>query len=266
MIKVQKGAEPQILQTNKSKWTADLLALVHQYQSYDKIPQKEKESATKFYRHPDIQTALKSSNGLAKCVYCESLVNLTSPCTIDHYFPKSLYPSKTFEWENLFACCSLCNMAKGNFDTGKQLFIHPVSDDPEDFLTFENIMYVPKTGTGVGYQKAQNVIEACNLQRIPLIQEHSLFLIAFIGCREAIKENLEKYSGYQNETYKIQVLSKILSTLNGLKNEASNDAKYSGFIRHLLRKTDIIGKAVTLVNLHKSDVGLADDFDWGFVF
>lgn len=266
MIKVQKGTEPQILQTNKSRWTTDLLGLVHRYHSYDKIPQKEKDSATKFYRHPDIQAALKNCNGLAKCVYCESLIDLTSPCSIEHYYPKSLYPNRTFEWENLFTCCSLCNTAKGDFDTGKQPFVHPVIDNPEDYLTFRNIMYVPKSTTGVEHQKAQNVIDQCNLQRRPLIYEHSQILIAFVGCCDAIKENLEKFSSHQRESCRISDLSKILSTLCGLKKEASNDAKYSGFMRYLLRDYEVIRNAVALVNQHKSELGLIDDFDWGFDF
>ena len=87
MIRIQKLPEPQILLTNKSKWTTDLLNLVSQYQSYDKIPQKEKDVATKNYRHSEILATLKGCNGLAKCVYCESSVDLTSPSTIEHYHP-----------------------------------------------------------------------------------------------------------------------------------------------------------------------------------
>lgn len=266
MIRIQKGAEPQILLSNKSKWTTDLLNLVSKYHSYDKIPQKAKDAATKFYRHPEIQTALKGANGLAKCVYCESSVDLTSPCTIEHYHPKSLYPNETFEWDNLFACCGLCNSSKNDFDTYKQPFIHPENEDPEDFLTFEDMMYVPKFKTGIECQKAENVIVQCNLQRTPLIQEHAQIMISFVNCCNAIKENLEKYSTYERESSKISVLSKIYGVLCGLKKESSNEAKYSGFMRYLLRKSETVKSAVDLVNQHKSDVGLTNDFDWGFVF
>ena len=264
MIKVQKGAEPAILQSNKSRWTTDLLNLVSQHGSYDQIPKNEKDAATSHYRDPEILKALMDSNGLAKCVYCESSVDLTSPCNIEHFHPKSVYPRETFEWDNLFTCCSLCNSTKNDFDTYKQPFIHPENEDPEFFLTFDDIMYVPKFKTGIGFDKAENVIIQCNLQRTPLIQEHCRVLIAFLGCCDSIKENIEKHSKYVKISSKIQSLSKIHATLEGLKTEASKEAKYAGFMRYLLRKYRVIDDAVKLVNQNKSYLGLSADFDWGF--
>ena len=266
MIRIQKGLEPQILLTNKLKWTTDLLNLVNQYQSYDKIPQKEKESVTKNYRHSEIQATLKGCNGIAKCVYCESSVDLTSPSTIEHYHPKSLYPNETFEWDNLFACCGLCNSSKNDFDTYKQPFIHPENEEPENFLTFEDMMYVPKFKVGTEYQKAENVITKCDLQRTPLIRAHAEILYSFRKSCEALKEKIEDYAGYVQEQRKKKCVCKVYSFLCELKEESSSEALYSGFMRYLLRKNETIKKAVSLVNQHKSDVGLTNDFDWGFVF
>ncbi len=266
MIRIQKLPEPQILLTNKSKWTTDLLNLVSQYQSYDKIPQKEKDVATKNYRHSEILATLKGCNGLAKCVYCESSVDLTSPSTIEHYHPKSLYPNETFEWKNLFVCCGLCNLSKNDYDTCNQPFIHPENERPEDFLTFEDMMYVPKFKAGIERQKAENVITRCNLQRLPLIRAHAEILYSFRKSCDAMKEKLDDYAEYVQEQKKKTCISKVYSFLCELKEESSSAALYSGFMRYLLRKNEVVKVAVSLVNQHKSEVGLTNDFDWGFAF
>lgn len=265
MIRIRKGTEPQILQVNKSRWTSDLLNLVDQNHSYAQIPQKEKDSATRYYRHPEIQEALKNSNGLAKCVYCESFVDLTSHCSIEHFYPKSVYPKETFEWDNLFPCCSWCNSSKGDFDTGRQPFVHPEKEDPEDFLTFEDMMYVPKSRTGIAGQKAVNVINKCDLQRISLIRAHADILFSFRKSCESLKKVISDYKDYIQEVKKIGCVKKIYSFLSELKREASHDAQYAGFMRYLLRKNEVVQDAVDLINLRKSDIGLSADFDWGFV-
>lgn len=264
MIRVQKGAEPHILQVNKSKWTTDLLNLVSHYQSYAQIPQKEKDSATSYYRHPEIQDALKNENGLAKCVYCESFVDLTSHCSIEHFYPKSVYPKETFVWDNLFPCCSWCNSSKKDFDTYRQPFIHPENDNPEDFLTFEDMMYVPKYKMGVDFQKAENVINECDLQRLSLIRAHADILYSFRKSCISLKKVICDYRGYVQEVKKMECVKNIYSFLNDLKSEASYDSQYAGFMRYLLRKNETIREAVDLINQRKFDIGLSGDFDWGF--
>ena len=39
--------------------------------------------------------------------------------TIEHFYPKSSYPDRAFEWRNLFYCCTRCQAAKKeSFDIG----------------------------------------------------------------------------------------------------------------------------------------------------
>ena len=264
MIRVQKGTEPHILQVNKSKWTTDLLNLVNRYLTYAQIPSKEKVRATSYYRHPEIQDALRNGNGLAKCVYCESLVDLTSHFSIEHFHPKSVYPNETFEWDNLFPCCNLCNSSKSDFDTYRQPFIHPENDNPEDLLTFEDMMYVPAYRTGKEFQKAENVINKCDLQRLSLIRAHAEILYSFRKSCDSLKKVICDYTDYVQEVKKKECLRKVYSFLDELKSEASQDSQYAGFIRYLLRKNEIVKDAVDLINLRKSDIGLSADFDWEF--
>jgi 5-methylcytosine-specific restriction endonuclease McrA len=45
------------------------------------------------------------------CQYCQQVLN-TGDLTLDHVIPRSRGGETT--WENLVACCNLCNNKKGN--------------------------------------------------------------------------------------------------------------------------------------------------------
>ena len=266
MIKVSKVDEPDVLKANKAQWTKDLMALIVKYGSYRDIPQQEKSFAVKNYSHPDISLALKGVHAKAKCVYCEAYVDVTGYATIEHFHPKSLYPNETFEWDNLFVGCSVCNTPKNSFDTGKEPFIHPIIDDPEDYLTFDNLQYVPKHAAGIAYQKAQNVIENCKLQRLALVREHAELLITFLKTRDSLVNKIKNYNEHTRAQKKLEDAAEIFSSLDELNKEAADDAQYAGFIRYLLRKYDAIKQAVAIINAHKVDLGLPDGFIWSFEF
>lgn len=47
------------------------------------------------------------------CSFCDGFpVAVLSVETIEHFYPKSSYPTKAFEWRNLFYCCTRCQAAK----------------------------------------------------------------------------------------------------------------------------------------------------------
>ena len=54
--------------------------------------------------------------------------------SLDHYLPKTLYPSYSISPLNLVPCCSDCNKEKGTRDpnTPNEQFIHPYFDDLND--------------------------------------------------------------------------------------------------------------------------------------
>lgn len=266
MIKINKSNEPQLLKDNKIRWTNDLLNLVKKYGSYNAIPKREKEAAIKYYAHPDIQTALLGGQAKAKCVYCESYVNATGYANIEHYKPKSLYPELTFEWDNLFVGCTLCNIPKNNFDTGKEPFIHPTYDDPEDYLTFEDMIYYPKDSTGLAYQKANNLIKECKLDRIVLVRKHADIQCQFMSNKQMLIEKMNHYNGLKTEPARYQDAADILSSLTVLNSEASDDAEYAGYMRYLLRKSKEVKEAVTIVNNHKDDLDIPSGFIWSFKY
>lgn len=264
MIKVDKGAEPQVLHVNKFTWTSNLMSLVKKYGSYTGIPQKEKDAAIKYYGHPDISSALLGMHARAKCIYCETYTEVSCFANIEHFHPKSLYPKETFDWDNLFVSCSQCNTPKGNFDTVKEPFIHPVNDNPEEYLTFDELQYIPKKPEGIAYLKAKNVIDACNLKRRALVNNHATILMSFLETRYALRDKITEYKGRKTERKKLEDAATMLDSLVVLNSEASDDAQYAGYMRYLLRKYCEIREAVTIINTHKEDLGLPDGFKWSF--
>ena len=266
MINIQKGAEPQVLHDNKTTWTTDLMALVKKYGSYTDIPKNEKDAAIKYYGHPDISSALLGPHAKAKCIYCETYSEVSCFANIEHFHPKSLYPKETFDWDNLFVGCTQCNTPKGNFDTVKEPFIHPINDNPEDYLTFDELQYVPKSSDGVAYLKAKNVIEKCNLKRRALVNNHAIILLSFLGTRYALSDRIAEYKGRKTERKKLEDAAILLDSMTVLNSEASDDAQYAGYMRYLLRKYSEIREAVSIINTHKEDLGLPDGFKWSFSY
>ena len=47
-----------------------------------------------------------------KCAYCESLINASRSQQVEHFKPKSLFPSLAYDWNNYFLACNGCNGAK----------------------------------------------------------------------------------------------------------------------------------------------------------
>lgn len=80
----------------------------------------------------EIKDLLNSScTGRVRCMYCED----SEATDIEHFYPKSRYPLKTFTWENYLLACSNCN---SNYKrtlfplsiTGNPDLINPFEDDP----------------------------------------------------------------------------------------------------------------------------------------
>jgi uncharacterized protein (TIGR02646 family) len=60
---------------------------------------------------------------------------------IDHFWPRSTYPERTFVWDNYLWACSVCNsnLKRDCFeldDAGQPLLINPVDDHPARFMRY----------------------------------------------------------------------------------------------------------------------------------
>lgn len=71
-----------------------------------------------------------------KCVYCEGPINAPRAAHIEHFKPKSLFPSLAYEWTNFFLGCPGCNGAKHNKWPKRGGYIRPDRGDPSRNFAF----------------------------------------------------------------------------------------------------------------------------------
>ncbi len=124
MIRLIKTSPPDALLLNGEAWTATVLEKIAA--GIDPTPTELSR-----YRIPAIKIALlKETNG--KCAYCESKFEHIAYGDVEHISPKSLDPSRIFNWDNLTLACDVCNTNKGNnFPFGEGL-IDPYVKTPSD--------------------------------------------------------------------------------------------------------------------------------------
>jgi 5-methylcytosine-specific restriction endonuclease McrA len=58
-----------------------------------------------------------------KCVYCESVLEVTGYLEVEHYVSKKHAPHLAFEWTNLLPACQRCNNAKSDQDHKQERLI-----------------------------------------------------------------------------------------------------------------------------------------------
>jgi len=153
------------------------------------------------------------------CVYCEARAEKGEfTGHIEHFFDKSSHIDKTFEWSNLFGCCSStkhCGHYKDQVLPGgvkrqynSNLLIKPDKEDPESFLKFrESGKISVRDDLDEHHQKrAEETIRALHLdesslndsrkQQISRFQEKvNAIMMILDSCDEKIfEETLEEYS------------------------------------------------------------------------
>lgn len=88
------------------------------------------------WNQPYIKAALEQMSN-TKCAYCEcDLKKESNYMQVEHFKPKSLFPTLVVEWDNLLPACQRCNGAKRDFYDEVDGLIHPVFDEPREFISF----------------------------------------------------------------------------------------------------------------------------------
>jgi uncharacterized protein (TIGR02646 family) len=129
-----------------------------------------------------VKNGLKAMcSGARRCCYCED-----APADeIEHIAPKSVYPSRTFIWDNYLYVCGLCNGPKGDqfavfrADTGefvtetkppidgRPVLINPRVENPLEYLTLDlkdTFYFHPKGASGTEeHRRGQYTIEVLGL-------------------------------------------------------------------------------------------------------
>lgn len=211
MIKLTKCAKPKILADNATNWTTDLMSFVS---SNTTIPDRIKNK----YNEPEIKNALiQETHG--KCMYCESYISAIAPEHIEHYRPKSIYPDKTFDWENLGLACPWCNTKKNNSFDENCPVVNPYIDNPDEFFISAGTLVCHRPNNC----RAELTELLLELNRPELIESRK-------GRLDAIRPLIDKYCSATNLTIK-QLLKE------NIKTEMADDKPYAMCVRamvHLL--------------------------------
>jgi uncharacterized protein (TIGR02646 family) len=77
-----------------------------------KRAQRRAPTELKGQNHHDLGMALYKVFA-GKCAYCETAVDPNRP-TFDRFWPQSAYPDRAFDWNNLYLCCTDCNLYKSS--------------------------------------------------------------------------------------------------------------------------------------------------------
>ena len=264
MIKTILTNIPQVLHDNHKAWTDELLLLVNQHGGYDKIPKESKDKAVNKYRHSDIQDSVIAMTK-GKCVFCESFIETVDYPNIEHFHPKSLYPEHAFEWGNLFPSCRKCNIPKGNTDTKNTTpLIHPSNDDGEEYFEFKELKIHVKAAAPNRIMAA-NTIKSCDLHRITLSRQYSELQLAFYSVERNLDDIIEHYNTLAQNAAKIKLALQLQNAIDNLKDQSGYFKQYSGFMRHLIRNSPTISSSLQIINLHKEELGLSADYDFGWV-
>ncbi|BCH63274.1 hypothetical protein RvVAT039_04900 [Agrobacterium vitis] len=139
MIKLSKGAIPAVLINNAASWTNIVV---------DKTARGEKPTDTEKgrYRHADVKAALVVETH-GKCAYCESKLRHITYGDVEHVTPKSIDPSRWFDWTNLTLACDVCNTEKGNYMGDHDSFVDPYTVDPETQFWHMGPTIFPRPGS-----------------------------------------------------------------------------------------------------------------------
>ena len=222
MIKLKKTDEPGVLTKHGQEWTQTILM---------KIANKTMPTPTEKtrYRHTEIKASLVAETH-GKCAYCESKLQHIHHGDVEHIFPKSLAPEKTFEWDNLTFSCEICNQKKSDKDPLLEHIIDPYLIDPKLHLMFLGSLVFP-LGTSLGICTEAildlNRGPLCearkeHLERVMLIFRTILQKDLPLIVRKSIYDNLLEKEGSSSAAYSAMTASAIAMMREKLPQEFFN--------------------------------------------
>jgi uncharacterized protein (TIGR02646 family) len=226
MIKVERTSKPNILSNHEERWKNQYLNAIDEHENQpDAKSKKNKDAAEKRYNHKEVKSALNKMFA-GKCAYCESQILHIDYGDIEHFYPKSQYSVKCFDWDNLLLACGKCNgkSYKGDkfplSDEGTPLLVNPVNDDPDVYFTFE---FDIDTGTAnvISLNERGEVTESTlGLNRTELVLHRSGIVRLMVGCA------LNAVNGDETAIQLIHELCK-------------KEKEYSAFARSLVKRFNL---------------------------
>jgi uncharacterized protein (TIGR02646 family) len=199
VIAIVRTPEPTVLRKYAVKWLANLEAVL----ADPTASSVQRKKAISRYKHPEVKSALvQLFHG--KCAYCESKITAVTYGQIEHFYPKSLYPKQTFDWQNLLLSCDICN-DKGHKgerfpldDQGQPLLIDP-TDGRSDISEHLRFLWDSVVGSAVVYgldvrgRLVEEIFDLNGLRgRMELVRHRSQYIRRLIAlCMFATDNNGE---------------------------------------------------------------------------
>jgi uncharacterized protein (TIGR02646 family) len=193
-------------------------------------------------------------------VFCECIPDISNFGEIEHFYPKNLYPDKTFEWDNLFWSCKRCNNPKLNYDTLNLPFLHPANDNAELYFFYRDLLIAPIAGTDK-FTDAEATKNTCRLnKRHEIITERSKILQQFYENIQDIEKLLQELIKLSQNTARMERIERLHNKLFYLKSLSASEESYAGFLRYFLRQSSVIQEAIRKINERHKELGLSIPF------
>ena len=244
MIKILKRKKkPNILEVNELIWTNELLAEITKYGTYKKLPDSVKSLVNSRYKHADIKSILFKKKR-TKCAFCETFPTETGFLEVEHFYPKSIYPEKSFEWLNLLPSCKRCNLKKSTLDTKAFPLVKPDEEEPSKYFTYDHIMMkVLDSASDKDKDKGERTISRLELNEYRLIKPRSELLVSLVGFQNELEKTLKEIADSKQMAKKKRIASKVLDSLDQINELKKKGNKHSGFCKHFIENNDVFNLA-----------------------
>ena len=137
-----------------------------------------------------------------RCAYCQSTVGASQPGHVDHFKPKSLFPTLAYDWLNYFLGCERCNTIKRNRWPSEGSYVRPDVGDPSVRFVFSED---GRISAASGDSEAQQTIDDLGLDREMLRRERKLAIASTLVATKAI---LSRIRGRENKRQVLRTLLK----------------------------------------------------------
>ncbi len=118
------------------------------------------------------------------CAYCQSYNAASAWGDVEHYRPKSLFPTLAYDWANYFYSCTICNTTKSNKWPPAGDYVRPDEGDPSARFMFHEDGGIEETA---GDGAAKNTINDFGLDRKGLAEGREILIH---GAVKSVRETL----------------------------------------------------------------------------
>ena len=140
------------------------------------------ESIKGCYRHPIVKAAIKCETS-GKCAYCEAKIAHVYWGDVEHIYPKSVFPKRALDYDNLTFSCAICNNNKGDYFNDLAPILNPYEDNPGEHL----VCLGPFLWNLNGSQAGRRAIDLLDLNRPGLLEKR-------IECFQRLAALADRYS------------------------------------------------------------------------